>query len=71
MHKQGESSSVWRKSTYSADSGECIEVADNLPGSISVRDSKIADSRELTFGPAEWTKFVDRLKSSNCRARRG
>lgn len=65
MHKQGDSCSAWRKSTYSANGTECIEVADSLPGFVSVRDSKNADSQELTFGPAEWTRFTGHLKTSN------
>ncbi|WP_344056570.1 DUF397 domain-containing protein, partial [Sphaerisporangium rubeum] len=30
----------WRKSTYSNNGGDCVEVASNLPGIIGVRDSK-------------------------------
>jgi hypothetical protein len=29
----------WRKSTRSGE-GNCVEVADNLPGVVAVRDSK-------------------------------
>ena len=63
MHEQGESNSTWRKSTYSANGSECIEVADNLSGFVSVRDSKNVYIRELTFRPAEWTRFVGHLKT--------
>ena len=32
---------AWRKSSYSGGGGgECIEIADNVPGVIPVRDSK-------------------------------
>ncbi|GAB2940328.1 hypothetical protein GCM10027280_30950 [Micromonospora polyrhachis] len=31
---------TWRKSTRSGNEGACVEVADNLPGTIAVRDSK-------------------------------
>ena len=65
MHKQGASRSAWRKSTYSANGTECVEVADNLPGFVSVRDTKNADSLELTFGPTEWTRFIGHLKTPN------
>ena len=33
----------WRKSSYSGQSGNCVEVARNLPGLIAVRDSKEPD----------------------------
>jgi hypothetical protein len=32
---------VWRKSSYSNnDGGNCVEVAENVPGVVPVRDSK-------------------------------
>ncbi len=32
---------TWRKSSYSsANGGNCVEVARNLPGAVAVRDSK-------------------------------
>ncbi|MFD8361732.1 DUF397 domain-containing protein, partial [Streptomyces hygroscopicus] len=35
---------AWRKSSYSnPDGGNCVEVADNLPGIVPVRDSKNPD----------------------------
>ncbi|MEU1683945.1 DUF397 domain-containing protein [Micromonospora sp. NPDC005707] len=43
----------WHKSTRSgSNGGDCVEVADNLPGRVLVRDSK--EDRAggtLTFGP--------------------
>lgn len=30
----------WRKSSYSSQSGNCVEVARNLPGLVAVRDSE-------------------------------
>ena len=33
----------WRKSSYSSQSGNCVEVARNLPGLVAVRDSKEPD----------------------------
>ena len=30
----------WQKSSYSSQSGNCVEVARNLPGLVAIRDSK-------------------------------
>lgn len=49
----------WRKSTRSGTSGgNCVEVADNLPGIVLVRDTKNRDGGTLTFDPAAWRAFV-------------
>ncbi|MCG5445551.1 DUF397 domain-containing protein [Micromonospora sp. NIE79] len=50
---------TWRKSRRSGSSGgNCVEVADNLPGVVGVRDSKDPAGPALTFGPAAWRAFV-------------
>ncbi len=49
----------WRKSTKSGgNGGNCVEVADNLPGVVGVRDSKDPLGPTLAFGPAAWRAFV-------------
>ena len=49
----------WRTSTRSStNGGDCVEVADNLPGLVAVRDSKDRDGGVLTFSPAAWRSFV-------------
>ncbi|MGW4637539.1 DUF397 domain-containing protein [Sphaerisporangium sp. NPDC004334] len=53
----------WRKSTFSADQGNCVEVASNLPGLVGVRDSKNPGGPQLAFTPAEWSAFVTGLKA--------
>jgi hypothetical protein len=49
----------WRKAIRSSSNGgNCVEVADNLPGVVAVRDSKDPAGPALTFGPAAWRAFV-------------
>ncbi|MET8084739.1 DUF397 domain-containing protein [Micromonospora sp. NPDC005197] len=49
----------WRKSTRSGpDGGNCVEVADNLPGLVAVRDSKDPAGPVLVFTPDAWGTFV-------------
>ncbi|MEV2238056.1 DUF397 domain-containing protein [Micromonospora sp. NPDC049891] len=53
------SNARWRKSTRSgASGGNCVEVADNLPGVVGVRDSKDPTGPALTFAPSAWRAFV-------------
>jgi len=50
----------WRTSTRSSSNGgNCVEVADNLPGVVLVRDSKDRDGGTLAFGADVWRAFVD------------
>ncbi|GIJ26580.1 hypothetical protein Vqi01_17420 [Micromonospora qiuiae] len=54
----------WRTSTRSStNGGDCVEVADNLPGLVAVRDSKDRDGGVLIFGPAAWRTFVASTRS--------
>ncbi|MGC4815031.1 DUF397 domain-containing protein [Micromonospora sp. DT228] len=50
---------TWRTSTRSGSGGgNCVEVADNLPGIVGVRDSKDPTGPALVFGPVAWRAFV-------------
>ena len=43
----------WRKSIYSSANGACVEVAQNLPEIVAIRDSKNADGPKLLISPAD------------------
>jgi hypothetical protein len=57
---------AWRKSTYSAYNGACIEVADLFRGRIGVRDSKDLSGAPdvLVFDRAAWGAFISEVKRS-------
>jgi len=52
---------VWRKSSYSGDSGtsNCVEVAFEA-SAVGVRDSKNTSGPSLAFSPTAWRTFVKR-----------
>jgi hypothetical protein len=52
----------WRKSSYSGNGGNCVEVASNRPGIVAVRDSKDKPGPALGFTSAAWTAFVQAIK---------
>ncbi|MFJ8580666.1 DUF397 domain-containing protein [Micromonospora sp. NPDC093277] len=55
----------WRTSTRSSSNGgDCVEVADNLPGVVLVRDSKDRTGGMLRFNPAAWQAFVGEFGGS-------
>lgn len=55
----------WRRSSRSgSNGGNCVEVADNLPDVVAVRDSKDPTGPAITFTPAAWSTFITACKSS-------
>ncbi|MEX2984628.1 DUF397 domain-containing protein [Streptomyces sp. C36] len=57
------SAKTWRKSSYSGagdQSGQnnCLEIADNIPGVVPVRDSKAPLGPALVFPARSWVAFV-------------
>ncbi|MFE9188758.1 DUF397 domain-containing protein [Micromonospora sp. NPDC007208] len=56
----------WRTATRSSNNGgDCVEVADNLPGRVLVRDSKDRDGGTLTFKPTAWASFVEAIPAAD------
>jgi hypothetical protein len=53
----------WRKSTKSGNNGgSCVEVADNLPGVVLVRDTKDRAGGTLHFSRSSWQSFLGLAK---------
>lgn len=48
----------WHKSTYSSQSGNCVEVALNLPGIVAIRDSRDPEGSPLMLTHEAWQVFV-------------
>jgi hypothetical protein len=51
----------WRTSTYTS-SDSCIEVADNDPTRVLIRDTKDREFGHFSVNPASWAGFVNFTK---------
>jgi hypothetical protein len=54
----------WRKASYSAGQGNCVEVAALPDGGCLVRDTKDRDGGTLRFTAAQWHQFTEATKRS-------
>jgi hypothetical protein len=54
---------AWRKSSYSGNSGNCVEVADLPDGGMALRDSKNPSRAPFLFTAAEWDAFLKGAKA--------
>jgi Domain of unknown function (DUF397) len=52
----------WRKSSYSSQDGNCVEVARNLPGLVAIRDSRAPDGAKLVVSQETWRAFLKGLR---------
>jgi hypothetical protein len=53
----------WRKSSYSSQDGNCVEVARNLPTLVAVRDSNAPDAANLVVSLQTWRVFIRSVRS--------
>jgi hypothetical protein len=51
----------WRKSSYSSQDGNCVEVAVNLPAFVAARDSKHPAGPALLIPRDTWRRFIQSL----------
>ncbi|MFB7476372.1 DUF397 domain-containing protein [Kitasatospora sp. NPDC056184] len=54
---------TWRKSSYTAQAGQCVEVSDSIPGAVPVRDSKDPSGPVLVFPTDAWRAFVGAVRA--------
>ncbi|NYI04369.1 DUF397 domain-containing protein [Allostreptomyces psammosilenae] len=55
--------SSFRKSSYSTQGGNCVEVAATTDGGRAVRDSKDPHGTIHLFTPSEWSIFLSHLRA--------
>lgn len=55
----------WRKSSWSAYNGNCVEVAELRTGAIAVRDTKDREGPVLVLDRTDWGSFLARVKSGD------
>lgn len=59
MREYDLSDAHWRKSSYSdGNGGDCLEVADGVPGVVPVRDSKVGGGPVVVVGASAWAEFI-------------
>ncbi|WP_327678638.1 DUF397 domain-containing protein [Kitasatospora sp. NBC_00458] len=54
---------LWRKSTYSGNGGNCVEVAPGFPGLVPVRDSKDPHGPALLFPADAFASFLAAVRA--------
>lgn len=58
----------WKKSTYSPDASNCVEIA-TTPITVNIRDSKDPQRARLAVPISAWTYFISHTASASTRSR--
>lgn len=61
---------IFRKSSYSNGTDECVEVATNHPQTVAIRDSKRPEGPILQVAPAAWAAFREAVVQTSSRISR-
>ncbi|MFI9721619.1 DUF397 domain-containing protein [Streptomyces sp. NPDC052396] len=57
----------WRKSLRSTQGNQCLEIAEQYPGVMPVRDSKDPNRAPIVVPRAAWSSFVTAVAGTNGR----
>jgi hypothetical protein len=61
VHDEGQAR--WRKSSYSGNDANCVELA-WLPAGAGIRDSKAPEAGALTVSPTAYATLLTRIKQA-------
>lgn len=53
------STAAWRKSTFTGNTGQCVEIAELHGGAVAIRDSRNPHREPLRFTSQEWAAFLN------------
>jgi hypothetical protein len=67
MHSNDLARATWCKSSYSGNSGNCVEVATKLPGAVAIRDSKDPNGSVLVVTREAWRELTEALSDQVVR----
>lgn len=55
----------WRKSSYSTNGGNCLEIGEGNAQAVPVRDSKVANGPIVVFTTGQWADFVTAVQQGS------
>ncbi|SDK14096.1 DUF397 domain-containing protein [Nonomuraea jiangxiensis] len=53
---------AWRKSSFSGDNGNCLEVAPLSGGRVGIRDTEAPEQSPFVVSGSVWAAFIDGAK---------
>ncbi|MBZ4322937.1 DUF397 domain-containing protein [Streptomyces huiliensis] len=55
---------AWRKSSHSYNDGSCVEIAEQFPDILPIRDSKAPERQPITVPRTAWASFVTAIAAT-------